>query len=120
MNRVVILYEHDELAQKERQTLKEGGDEVLLLKAGDMTLSQVREFSPDVILLEVSLNGELSSLRERLLGDPELRELPLIALTEDESLGRSILAQAYLSPSAPPEELRAIVDELASTRVQFS
>ncbi len=101
----VLIVEDDTIAASAFQTLLEAAShQVRVLSNGKNALEIVREFQPDVLLLDVMLPGEICGFEvcRRIRRDPELYTLPILMISamshEEEVLhGLSQGADDYLT-----------------------
>lgn len=79
----ILIIEDDALLSRMYQTIfATNGYEVVLATDGEEGLAQARKTEPTLILLDImmpKLNG--LEVLERLKGDPELRAIPVVVLT---------------------------------------
>ena len=92
--------------------LSKDGYTVQAAADGVEAIKLAREFSPDVITLDVlmpHLDGW--SVLSELQGDEQLTDIPviMISITDDKSLGRSLGASDFLVKPVDQAELRAVI-----------
>jgi two-component system cell cycle response regulator DivK len=83
MPKTVLVVEDNELNMKLFNDLLEAnGYRVVQARTGGEALSVAREAMPDLILMDIQL-PEISGLQvtQQILNDPELAEIPIIAVT---------------------------------------
>jgi DNA-binding response OmpR family regulator len=100
-------------------TLEQDGEyEVKVVNKATQAVSDIREFKPDLVLLDImmpELQGtEIAAL---MIGDPELCEIKIIFLTalvtklEAPSSGKLIGGRRFLAKPVKAEELLASIEE---------
>ena len=83
----ILLADDDELLLKAlRIRLERLNVEVVTATDGYTSLAQATEHKPDLLILDVNMPaGDGFSVQERLRSDPQLRYIPVIYLTGDQS-----------------------------------
>lgn len=119
----LILIADDRSSSREllRVVLERSGYDVIEAEDGVQALEQARSSHPSLILLDLQmprLDGY--GVLEQLRGDPQFRELPVLALTASAMRGdrERILAAGftdYLAKPAGPEMLRETVARLLNS-----
>jgi DNA-binding response OmpR family regulator len=85
-------------------------------------ISSFERVRPDLVLLDVMMPGQSGfAVIERMRGDPELRDVPILVIsaftTESDRLAAEEAgADSFLPKPFDPEELEAIVQELLASR----
>jgi CheY-like chemotaxis protein len=118
--KAVILIADDRASSREllRTVLQRAGYEVLEAEDGVQALAQARSGHPDLILLDLQMPGlDGFGVLAELRGDPEFRDLPVLALTASAMRGdREKILEAgftdYLAKPAGPEIVRETVARL--------
>jgi hypothetical protein len=75
---------------------------------GSFDAGDVRDFAPDLFVLDLSANGASAPVRLSILRDPDLGRIPMIAVAGREEDARGYGAAAYL----PRDALGRIADLL--------
>src|SRR5262245_66555064 len=115
LGRVLIVEDEQDVAELIRFHLVREGYDVRLALNGAEALRQVRDFRPEVILLDImvpQLNGW--EVCRRLKQEPETRAVPVIMVTGrveegDKVLGFELGADDYVTKPFSPRELVARV-----------
>jgi len=83
MARILIVEDHPDTRELLRLMLEMEGYEIAEARAGEEGVRQAREFAPDLILMDISLSGEISGLEatRRLRADPRFDRTIIVALT---------------------------------------
>jgi DNA-binding response OmpR family regulator len=118
---IVIVEDDRDIRELIALILDEDGYETVATSTGADALEACRERVPDLVLLDVSLPGELSGLEvcRRLRADGRMAGLPVMLLTararsEDVEAGYAAGADDYLvKPFNPGELIRRTEDLLA-------
>jgi CheY-like chemotaxis protein len=90
----ILIVEHDpEMAQLLSTVLDSTGHETEWLLRGEVTLAEVRQRSPDLLLVDL-LPGQRDGydLLDQLRSDAGTSPIPVVAMTTDRSLGEGALA----------------------------
>jgi CheY-like chemotaxis protein len=117
--RVILIADDDEdILMLLTDVLERSGHEVVAARNGIAALAAARERRPDLAVLDVAM-PELDGLEvlERLRGDAETRELPVVLLSarvqeEDVARGFATGANAYVRKPFSPRELTERVADL--------
>ena len=88
--KVLIVEDEKVLADVEAEEFRSRGYEVQVAENGEEAMNQVKEFGPDLIVLDLIMpkKGGLAVLKE-IKADPELKNIPVVVLTnlsEDKSV----------------------------------
>jgi DNA-binding response OmpR family regulator len=118
LGRVLVVEDEQDVAELIRFNLGREGYDVRVALNGAEALRQVREFRPEVILLDImvpQLNGW--EVCRRLKQEPETRSVPIILVTGrveegDKVLGFELGADDYVTKPFSPRELVARVRAL--------
>jgi DNA-binding response OmpR family regulator len=118
---IVIVEDDRDIRELIALILDEDGYETVATSTGADAMEECRERVPDLVLLDISLPGELSGLEvcRRLRADSRLAGLPVMLLTararsEDVEAGYAAGADDYLvKPFNPGELIRRTEDLLA-------
>ena len=101
-NKTVFIVEDDEkfssIYQNELTSLQVN---VVVMKDGEATLHALNQDQPDLLLLDVMLNGKLNGfdVLEQVKRDPKLSHIPVIMMTNldsEEKVAREIGAVDYI------------------------
>jgi CheY-like chemotaxis protein len=116
---VLVVDDNEDMAQTLALLLRLKGCEVEVAHDGAQTLLRLRTFSPEVVLLDLGLPGELDgfAVARRIKADPALTDVPLIALSGQVEPGvghRTHEAgfNAHLTKPIGFEELNQVFDGL--------
>ena len=120
MARIVIVEDDRDIRELIALILEEDGHTSVATATGPEALQECGHAVPDLVLLDISLPGELSGLEvcRRLRGDERLAPVPIMLLTararsSDVEAGYDAGANDYLDkPFSPGELLRRIEDLL--------
>ena len=100
--------------------LREQGHEVVSATDGTAAIQMCREQSPDVLLLDFTMPGELDGLGvlNQLKADPALREIPVLMLsahTEEDRMSDCLAAgaAAFLIKPFEPEDLFDLLSQVS-------
>ncbi len=86
----VLVVEDNEMNMKLMRTVLQvkGNYEVLEAENADDGIEMARQYHPDIILMDIMLPGMDGNAATRLLkADPELKDIPVIALTAQAQTG---------------------------------
>ena len=116
--KVLVVDDEPSIAKILRKQLEVAGFDVTVAVDGEDGLAKVREWKPELILLDVMLpkiNGH--EVCKTLKADPELKTIPVIMLTaktqrQDQDLAQQQGADAFLTKPFQLAELLAKVKAL--------
>jgi CheY-like chemotaxis protein len=118
---VLIVEDDDDSRYVYGIVLEDHGFSVDMARSGDEGLRQARETRPRAILMDVSIPGmDGWTVTERLKGDPETRDIPVIIITahafpEDVARARQVGCDSFLTkPCEPRRVLEEVVRVLAA------
>jgi two-component system, cell cycle response regulator len=101
---VLLVTDEAELAPRMSDDLRSAAYRVTLTGSGPRALALARSERPDVVLLDVSLRGEMDghAVCRALKGDPELADIPVVLMashtsTVDRMAGFALGADDYLA-----------------------
>lgn len=119
MATILVVEDDPDIMVVARTVMQRAGHKVLTASEGMGALACVRDWSPDLVLLDVSLAGEMTGLDvcRAIRADPESADTAVIlasgwAFDSDVQAGRDAGADAYLAKPFGPKELRSIVEEV--------
>jgi CheY-like chemotaxis protein len=83
MAKILIIEDHPDTRELLRLMLEMQGYEIREAHAGDEGVRKAKEFKPDLILMDISLAGEISGWEatQRLRSDPQFDNTIIVALT---------------------------------------
>jgi CheY-like chemotaxis protein len=117
--KTVLLIEDNELNLKLIRTVLAMEEfEVLEAKDAERGIELAREHKPDLILMDIQLPGLDGLSATRLIkGDPDLREIPVIALTSyamhgDEEKAREAGCTGYIAKPIDTRNFKESITEL--------
>ena len=119
-----VLVCDDERAMRAlmRATLELDDYDIVEAGDGDEAIRLARQFTPDVVLLDVMMPGRTGiEVLEELRADADLAAVPVVVVTasiqrEDRERATAAGATAVVAKPFSPRELRAIVRELVRDR----
>jgi two-component system, cell cycle response regulator DivK len=114
-NRILIIEDTEDNRRILRDLLSSAGYDLVEAVDGADGLAAASRHRPDLILLDIQLpvmDGH--EVARRLKADPELRRIPIIAVTSyalsgDEAKARSAGCDAYVAKPFSPRQLLAMV-----------
>jgi PAS domain S-box-containing protein len=114
--RILIVEDEPEAAALLRACLEEGDYELEVVASGERALAAVLERPPAVVLLDVTLSGELDGYEvlSRLKADPATTAIPVVICTAGNGRNRAsaLGAADFLSKPFTAETLRQAVERL--------
>ena len=83
MAKILIIEDHPDTRELLRLMLEMEGYEIAEARAGEEGVRKAKEFAPDLILMDISLAGEINGWEatRRLRDDPEFDDTIIVALT---------------------------------------
>lgn len=83
MAKILIIEDHPDTRELLRLVLELDGYEIAEAHAGEEGVRKAREFMPDLILMDISLAGEISGWEatQKLRSDPKFDNTVIVALT---------------------------------------
>ena len=113
-----LLIVDDRASNREllRTALENAGHEIREAEDGASSLTAMREWHPDLVLMDIQMPGlDGYAVLERVLADPDLCQIPLIAVTAyamqgDSQRGRQAGFRDYLTKPVQFRQLLAAVD----------
>lgn len=83
MAKILIIEDHPDTRELLRLMLEMQGYEIAEARAGEEGVRKAKEFLPDLILMDISLAGEISGWEatRRLRADPQFDNTIIVALT---------------------------------------
>ena len=119
--RILIVEDHSDVRRLIRMSLEMGGYDMREVGHADAALLQVQRSMPDLILLDVCIEGPLNgiALCRRWRADPALRATRIVMLTsmgnpEDLDAAREAGADAYMLKPFSPMQLVELVGTLCA------
>jgi CheY-like chemotaxis protein len=115
---ILTIEDHDDIRRLIRLTLEYKGHTVLEAPDGTQGLARARQHRPDLILLDVMMEGlDGLSVAQTLAADPELRRIPVVMISalgtpDDVQAGLDTGARAYLVKPFSPLDLLSKVNRL--------
>lgn len=114
--KILLIEDNPQNRYLVRFLLEQRGHEVLQAETGPMGLEMAAKIRPDVILLDIQLPGmDGYAVARALKGDPDLKAIPIVAVTSYALLGdreRCLAAGAegYLEKPIDPESFAIDVE----------
>ncbi len=117
--KVLVVEDQEDNRRILRDLLAHSGYEVVEVEDGEKALGAAAAHHPDLILMDIQLpllDGYEAT--RRIKADPELRAIPVIAITSyalsgDEDKARAAGCDAYVAKPYSPRELIAKIREFA-------
>lgn len=109
--RILLVEDEKDIADLVRFNLDQAGFESMVLSEGRHALSYVRQFKPDVVLLDLMLpDVEGFDICKRIKQDPKLSHIPILMVTArgsetDRIVGLELGADDYVVKPFSPREL---------------
>jgi len=119
--RILIVEDNEDNRRILRDLLRSAGFETFEAETGEAALTLVHQCAPDVILMDIQLPGLDGHDTTRLIkAQPELRHVPIIAVTSyalsgDELKAEAAGCDAYVTKPFSPRQLLAKVREYLPT-----
>jgi two-component system cell cycle response regulator DivK len=115
--RILAIEDHEENRRLLRDLLTSFGYELIEALTGEEGVSAAETERPDLILMDIQLPGmDGYETTRRIKGDPNLRHIPVIAVTSYALSGDDVKAleagcDAYVTKPFDPAELLAKIQE---------
>lgn len=122
MKKVLIVDDEPNIVVSLEFLMERHGYRIRIVTTGDEVIPAVREFAPDLILLDVMLPGRTGfEICQELRQDPERRDVKIIMLTAkgretEVAKGLALGADAYVTKPFSTKDLLAKVRELLGER----
>ena len=116
-SRILVIEDQEDNRRIVRDLLARAGYEVLEAVSGDSGVAMAESQRPDLILMDIQLPGlDGYQATRRIKANPELRQIPIIAVTSyalsgDDAKALQAGCDAYLSKPVSPRALMAKVRE---------
>lgn len=117
MKKILLVDDHSDIRRLIRITLGKAF-EVFEAEDGATGLAMIRELTPDLVVLDVMMPGELDGFQvlDSIKGDPQLRHIKVIMVTargqnSDYENGMAHGADAYFIKPFSPLQLVACIKE---------
>jgi CheY-like chemotaxis protein len=117
VSRVLLVQDNDRLRSEICSALHTRSHTVHESTIAGFDADAAREFDPEIVLIDFASNGSSAPVRLAMLRDPQLRHLPMIALTASLEQARAYGANAYL-PGPVDANLVAPLLEVVLRQVQ--
>jgi CheY-like chemotaxis protein len=114
--RILVIEDNAENRYLVTFMLKQRGHEVLTAESGPLGLELAAQVRPDLILLDVQLPGmDGYAVAQALKSDPELRRIPIIAVTSYAMVGDrekclTAGAEGYIEKPINPDTFAAEIE----------
>jgi len=117
-NKTILIVDDNELNRKlARVTLQFSKYKTLEAEDAESGIKLAQENKPDLILMDIQLPGIDGWSATRIIkGDPDLKDIPVIALTgfasyEDEEKAREVGCVGYISKPFSPQALLKTIEQ---------
>jgi two-component system cell cycle response regulator DivK len=117
MKRILVVEDHEDNRRILRDLFSSAGLEMIEAVTGEEGISMAKSHRPDLILMDIQL-PELDGYEatRRIKSDPELRSIPIIAVTSYALSGDDVRAyeagcSAYVTKPFSPRQLLAKIRE---------
>ncbi len=116
MARLLIVDDRASNRELLRAALERAGHEIREAEDGPSSLTVMSEWHPDLVLMDIQMPGlDGYAVLERVLADPDLCQIPLIAVTAyamqgDSQKGKQAGFRDYLTKPVQLRQLLAAVD----------
>ena len=90
---------------------------VKTVEPGYWKTDTVRDWSPDIIVMDLSTDGASLPIRIGMLRDPELSRVPFVAIGESEDEARAMGAHGFVRAPAQLDALLGLVARFAAIRM---
>jgi two-component system cell cycle response regulator DivK len=117
MSRILVVEDHEDNRHIMRELLTSAGLDIIEATDGEQGVMLARTHSPDLILMDIQLpllDGYEAT--RRIKADPQLRSIPVIAVTSyalsgDDARAYDAGCVAYVTKPFSPRNLLAIIRE---------
>ena len=113
MSRVLLFTDDRRFADETRDRLRDH-HAVHSASLSSFDAVDARDFGADVIFLDASGNGSAFAVRQRLLHDRALAQVPLVAVTESPQEASLLSAAAMVTKPVTPSALDDVLQRLSS------
>jgi two-component system OmpR family response regulator len=114
---VLVVEDEMDTALSQALLLKSEGHSVKIVKNGPAALHEIREWNPDVVLLDLGLPGMTGHEVAQSIYDMQLRKRPFIVAvsgSDDRCRSREVGIDVHLIKPADPEQLLQILRRFQS------
>ncbi len=113
MKRVLVVDDDQDILEAVQFVLDGGGYEAEVTNRGEETFSKIREFKPDLIILDVLLSGsDGRKICKQLKNEQENKHIPILMLSAHPSAKDTIKACGADSFLAKPFEVKQLLAEV--------
>jgi DNA-binding response OmpR family regulator len=116
-HRMLLILDDPAVEEQLRPKLRDHRHRLSIMTSPPFELEAMREFDPEVILLDTGENGHVVQMRHRLLQDPALAQVPLVILAKDATEARALGAQAFFTRPFDTDSLVMVLEALAEARM---
>jgi hypothetical protein len=114
--RRIMIIGYQQLVGALADGLRAAGYEVLAREIRYFDVLDVRDFRPDVVVMDGLSQHPAHAVREYFLYDTVLRAMPFVIVARTTAAARALGAHACVQPPARAEEVAAAIESLLSPR----
>jgi CheY-like chemotaxis protein len=116
VSRILLVGEPDPERTRLQQIIGQGPHTVRAVSPFE-TVEIAREWSPDIIIMDLATDGNSLPVRINMLRDPELAAIPFVALGDSEEEARAFGANAFVrKPAVDPNGLLELLAAITAIR----
>ncbi|HTD42117.1 MAG TPA: response regulator [Mucilaginibacter sp.] len=115
MRRIIVVDDNEDILEIIKLILEGYDYEVITLADGSLLVDNIKEFKPDLILLDVMLgNMDGRELCKVLRSDDETKHIPIIMVSASHNLSDRLMAMgSHIDFLAKPFDITELIDKVA-------
>jgi CheY-like chemotaxis protein len=116
VSRILLVADEGGGREKLATAIATGPHTVKTLSPSDLRIEGVRDWQPDVIVMDLATDSSALPQRIAMLRDPELSGVPFVAIGESEDEARALGAHGFVRQPAHVESLLGLIGRFAALR----
>ncbi|MBI4510262.1 MAG: hypothetical protein HY698_11560 [Deltaproteobacteria bacterium] len=117
MSRILLVADPAPMRDELAVAIARGPHTVKAIAPGDLRIEAMREWEPDVVVMDLAAEGAALPLRMVMLRDSQLSQVPFVALGQSEDEARALGAHAFVKVPPPIDGLVQLLNRFAALRM---